>query len=156
MSLPYRAAAPFSGRAKLGREEIKWQELLAHFRSVQVRHEKSRRQALGMENSIADGLLEDSTQGGPSASGSQADKVYMNGTPGSGVRPPARRRVTGESHAPPASAPSVMGRTLSPLNPRSRGNGLFGSGPSTALARPRSPSVLTTKQRRTLGIGPKG
>jgi vacuole morphology and inheritance protein 14 len=156
----YRATAPFSGRAKLGREEIKWQELLAHFRSVQVRHEKARRVALGMENPLADGLL------GEGVSGSHGEKGYSNGAPGSSARPSSRRRVTGELHGPPstnapASAGSgMMGRAgaLSPLNPRARGNGLFGSGSaSSGLARPRSPSVLAAKQRRTLGIGgPKG
>lgn len=34
-------------RSKLAREDIKWQELLQHFRSVQAKHEKARRLALG-------------------------------------------------------------------------------------------------------------
>ncbi|WVF68911.1 hypothetical protein IAT40_003684 [Kwoniella sp. CBS 6097] len=39
------SAAASATRSKLGnKEEIKWQELLSHFRSVQARHEKARRQ----------------------------------------------------------------------------------------------------------------
>ncbi|KAF7332341.1 Heat repeat containing protein [Mycena kentingensis (nom. inval.)] len=41
-----------STRSKIGREDIKWQELLLHFRSVQSKHEKARRLALGTEGSI--------------------------------------------------------------------------------------------------------
>ncbi|ODN81757.1 hypothetical protein L202_02141 [Cryptococcus amylolentus CBS 6039] len=33
-----------TARSKIGKEEIKWQELLSHFRNVQNRHEKARRQ----------------------------------------------------------------------------------------------------------------
>ena len=36
-----------STRSRIGRDEIKWQELLTHFRSTQMRHEKARRQAIG-------------------------------------------------------------------------------------------------------------
>ena len=155
-----RAAAPFSGRAKIGREEIKWQELLAHFRSVQLRHEKARRQALGMDGFMGDGFLSERL-GGQGAVGSShsGEKSYLNGTPGSAARPSMRRRVTGELHAPAASTPTGRAGALSPLNPRARGTGLFGSGSAGApsgIARPRSPSMMAAKQRRTLGLGPKG
>ena len=76
-------------RSKIGREEIKWKELLLHFRSVQSKHEKSRRQALGPGadmSSFSSGL-------------SDSDK-YEDSRPGrplgSGSRPGVRRKVTGE------------------------------------------------------------
>ena len=44
------------GRSKLGREEIKWQELLLHFRQVQVKHEKAKAEAVVRLTAEADGL----------------------------------------------------------------------------------------------------
>ena len=41
------AASAMSSRSKITRDEIKWGELLSHFRTVQSRHEKARRLALG-------------------------------------------------------------------------------------------------------------
>ncbi|KAF9050517.1 hypothetical protein BJ165DRAFT_1525738 [Panaeolus papilionaceus] len=35
--------------SEIGRDDIKWQELLLHFRTVQAKHEKVRRQALGSD-----------------------------------------------------------------------------------------------------------
>ncbi|ORY25662.1 vacuolar protein 14 C-terminal Fig4p binding-domain-containing protein [Naematelia encephala] len=51
----FSAAAASATRSKLGgKDEIKWQELLSHFRAVQNRHEKARRQLgdLGSNSSI--------------------------------------------------------------------------------------------------------
>ncbi|KAL6305771.1 ARM repeat-containing protein [Sparassis latifolia] len=116
-----------STRSKLGREEIKWQELLSHFRAVQAKHEKSRRQALGTDSTIL-------------SSSSSAEKL-VNSTPtvapgAPPTRVPMRRKVTGgESTARP---PSRSSGALSPLNPRARGqSGLLAS---TLAQQPVSPT----------------
>ncbi|KAI0287644.1 vacuolar protein 14 C-terminal Fig4p binding-domain-containing protein [Russula brevipes] len=104
--------ATVATRSKLARDEIKWPELLAHFRAVQTRHERARRAALGSAPDISSTL------------------------PSSAIpeRPVARRRVTGvgEVPAPPTSSGSSVGAggtsngrpgALSPLNPRARVQG---------------------------------
>ncbi|KAJ7129336.1 vacuolar protein 14 C-terminal Fig4p binding-domain-containing protein [Mycena epipterygia] len=155
---PKSSVGSLSTRSKIGRDEIKWQELLLHFRSVQSKHEKSRRQALGTDASAFSSGLSDSdkTEDRPGRSS------------GSGSRPGIRRKVTGEINvgvptgvaAGPLSARSGI---LSPLNPRARGqSGLLASamiaqsGPAPV---PLSPAALlaqqTQKQRRTIGLGRK-
>ena len=103
-------AAMSSTRSKLGREEIKWQELLQHFRSVQAKHEKARRLAIGAEISPLSELL-----------ASDQSSLQSN-TPPPPARPPMRRKVTGVD--PQMRPPSRTGGLLSPLNPRSRQNGI--------------------------------
>lgn len=145
--LPIRAAATFSGRSKLNRgEDIKWQELLTHFRSVQLRHEKARRG----EESISSALYVD-----------RSEKPSVNGTGPS--RPTMRRRVTGEGLPPPgmspvnvASASSGVARSiLSPLNPKrgSNAGGILGfAQQSHSSPRPGTPQQATAapRTRRTL------
>jgi vacuole morphology and inheritance protein 14 len=96
-----------TSRSKLGREDIKWQELLQHFRSVQAKHEKARRQTLGTDFAYS-GL-------------SPTSEKPM---PMSGQRPPMRRKVTGvnsEQNAGTVPGPTGQrGGVLSPLNPRAR------------------------------------
>src|ERR1700679_949970 len=77
---------PLSTRSKIGRDEIKWQKLLLHFRSVQAKHEKARRQALGDDTSPIIGFPEEKVN-------DTSDRV---GRPASTGRLPMRRRVTGE------------------------------------------------------------
>ncbi|KAJ1309025.1 hypothetical protein OPQ81_004706 [Rhizoctonia solani] len=91
-------------RSKVTRDEIKWQELLSHFRSVQAKHEKARRRDLAIEPefSFIDPNESDRAQG-PSA------------------RPGMRRKVSAQPSDIPASRQSGA---LSPLNPR---RGLLGS-----------------------------
>ena len=134
----------------MGREDIKWQELLQHFRFVQARHEKARRQAMGTDVGRGSmlGSDEDATRGGGvfdangeqqtgsgiSASASRFGVGGASASPGGGgSRPYMRRRVTGESSAP-TSAPVASGSgsgsgggtnliprsVLSPLNPKAR------------------------------------
>ncbi|KAK7062044.1 heat repeat-containing protein [Favolaschia claudopus] len=150
-------------RSKIGREEIKWQELLLHFRSVQSKHEKSRRQALGPgAESFSSGL-------------SDSDK-YEDSRPGRLSRPPGiRRKVTGEinvglaTSAQVAPGPLSGGRNgaLSPLNPRARGQsgGLVAnaataqSGPGslpTSSGTLLSQQQITKPRRPTIGLGRKG
>ncbi|KAI0057608.1 ARM repeat-containing protein [Artomyces pyxidatus] len=101
------AVSAMSTRSKLVRDEIKWAELLSHFRAVQAKHERARRQALGSPPDISSTL--------PSINVSAE-------------RPAARRRVTGPGELPqpvlpsPLSPPSRSG-ALSPLNPRARVQG---------------------------------
>ncbi|TFK94207.1 ARM repeat-containing protein [Polyporus arcularius HHB13444] len=142
-----------STRSKLGREDIKWQELLQHFRTVQMRHEKARRQALGTDIT--------SFSNYPS---------YTNGTdhakpptppsgPGSGPiphPPPVRRKATGDG---PLRPPSRTGGMLSPLNPKARvQSGLA----NTVVPGPQPPGSPTTqatqlqsKVKRTLSLSRK-
>lgn len=98
-----------STRSKLGREDIKWSELLSHFRAVQNRHEKARRQGLGAESTPVPE---------PSHTVEQPPPNAVNGT--TSIRPPMRRRLTGnEANA----IPRPPSRALSPLNPRARVQG---------------------------------
>lgn len=136
-----RASTTFSGRSKIGRsDDIKWQELLTHFRSLQLRHEKARRQALGLEGFSLNFPLMISN--GPTAN-----------TPGSS-RPPPRKKVTGDVF--PAST-GTRGSTLSPLNPKARGTSsfLFPQQSTTGNPRSKSPVQSIQKGKRTSGIGPK-
>ena len=144
-----------STRSKLGREEIKWQELLLHFRSVQAKHEKARRQSLGADSSPLSELLandrdhtsQGSSQAGPPGFGAGRNmgggglgRKKVMGPPGGGglpevgiIRPPSRTGV------------------LSPLNPRSRQNGLPSGGGPTLLQNP-SASSFAQRPRRSLSL----
>jgi vacuole morphology and inheritance protein 14 len=110
---PKSSIAALSNRSKLGREDIKWQELLLHFRSVQAKHEKSRRQALGTDTAGFSGFYENEP------SGETTNGSSKPGAPG--IRPPVRRKVTGD--VVPTVIPQQQPRVgaLSPLNPRARG-----------------------------------
>ncbi|KAI0258589.1 ARM repeat-containing protein [Gloeopeniophorella convolvens] len=132
------AVSAAATRSKLARDEIKWTELLGHFRAVQTRHERARRAALGTAPDISTTL--------PSSSIPE--------------RPPARRRVTGlgEVPAPPTvsgqsggSGSSTNGRpgALSPLNPRARVQG----GMATTLTA--QGQVVNARPKRGLSIGRK-
>ncbi|KAH9938004.1 ARM repeat-containing protein [Fomitopsis serialis] len=108
-----------STRSKLGREDIKWQELLSHFRMVQGRHEKARRQALGTDTTPFAGFTvnDKPTTNGPTTSTPAAP---------SSLRPQIRRKVTGGEG--PARPPSRSSAVLSPLNPKARAqSGLLAS-----------------------------
>ncbi|THH12251.1 hypothetical protein EW145_g93 [Phellinidium pouzarii] len=140
---PKSSTATFSSRSKLGRgEEIKWQELLTHFRSVQLRHEKSRR---GEESSAA-------------ISVERNEKPAVNGAGPS--RPGMRRRCfklrTGRG--------GVRGwrwwnrerehaqRDIVALNPRRMASpsGLLGfAAQQSSMPRPKSPSPQTQTQTQT-------
>ncbi|KAJ7228314.1 vacuolar protein 14 C-terminal Fig4p binding-domain-containing protein [Mycena pura] len=151
-------ASTVSTRSKIGRDEIKWQELLLHFRSVQSKHEKARRQALGTDSGAFSSSLSDS------------DKNEDRTGRGSGSRPGLRRKVTGEINvgvpgAVNAGPMSARNGVLSPLNPRARSTGLLtnavlaqtGGG---AVPVPASPASLLTQQtqkprRTTIGLGRK-
>ncbi|KAF8592196.1 ARM repeat-containing protein [Ramaria rubella] len=110
-------------RSKLAREDIKWQDLLSHFRAVQLRHEKARRQVLGDDI-------------GPS--GFTVDTRSPNANSGSNLapgRPPMRRKASEivQPMRPPA---------LSPLNPKARPN--TGSSSSTQTqTQPHSNGLLS-------------
>ena len=141
-----------STRSKLGREEIKWNELLSHFRAVQNKHEKARRQVLGTTS--MDEFVPLGTPS-PNPPPVAAPPPTTNGT---GARPPARRRVTGttvpELPSQPARPPS---RALSPLNPRARGSTTLGM----ITPVPPSPTFAsgtgrgTAQPKRTLSLNRK-
>lgn len=96
-----------SSRSKMSRDEIKWQELLQHFRQVQAKHERSKRSS-GFESTSLQSFPEfDKTD------------VYNEKSPKAGQgRVPMRRRVTGDVSG---TAPPPGRGVLSPLNPKARG-----------------------------------
>ncbi|KAJ7068616.1 vacuolar protein 14 C-terminal Fig4p binding-domain-containing protein [Mycena amicta] len=146
-----------STRSKIGREEIKWQELLLHFRSVQSKHEKARRMALGTDAGFSSAL---------SDSDKMEDSRPSRGS-NSNSRPGMRRKVTGEFSGPPTVIPGpVASRSgvLSPLNPRARpgqtnllaGAVIAQTGVGTGPPSPVAMSQQSQKQRRTtIGLGRK-
>ena len=148
-----------STRSKLGREDIKWQELLQHFRSVQAKHEKARRQNLGADSSPLSELLandRDRISPAPSQTGPPGFGGSKNVGGGLG-----RRKVVGPpglgvglSEAGMMGPPSRPG-ALSPLNPRSRQNGLLGGGGPVPPQSPPQPGGLVQKQKRTLSLAKK-
>jgi vacuole morphology and inheritance protein 14 len=116
-------------RSKIGQPgDIKWQELLGHFRAVQTKHEKARRQALGVDGLAFSGFDTPKSSGDASSTGSGSGA-------GSGPGSSMRRRVTGTDPTPTPTPPPGTGTgvpsrpVLSPLNPRARQNGLL----STAM-----------------------
>lgn len=137
-----RSIAAISNRSKLGREDIKWQELLLHFRSIQAKHEKARRQALGTDTAGFSGIP-DSEQSSETANGSNRTAT--------GPRPPMRRKVTGDPTMNTAAS-SVRPGALSPLNPRAR---IVPSTPGIAPPTSTAPSAAlgqVQKQRGALGL----
>ena len=146
------AVSPLSTRSKIGRDEIKWQELLLHFRSVQAKHEKARRQAVGDDTSPIIGFPEERVN-------DTSDRV---GRPASTGRPLIRRRVTGEISVPNIiPQPPVSSRTgaLSPLNPKARAPSSLTGSTGASSSSGNLPSSLnpaavvlgqTQKQRRPL------
>lgn len=131
----YRAPGPLSTRSKLARDEIKWQDLLLHFRTVQAKHEKARRQAMGTDSTSYSDFLDNEKQ----TEGPGSQPVERVGRPPTVGRAPLRRRVTGETPLNPGMGPITgRGGVLSPLNPRARVGGLLMNG-----------NASVQKQRRT-------
>ncbi len=124
-----------STRSKLGREDIKWAELLSHFRAVQNKHEKARRVALGSEYSTP-----------PPEALSINDLPHSTTVNGVGTnRPPARRKITGNEAT---AIPRPPSRALSPLNPiRSRVQGTLTS-PFAAPPQTSPPAHTQALQRQ--------
>ncbi|KAG6885611.1 hypothetical protein C0993_012358 [Termitomyces sp. T159_Od127] len=131
---PKRAPGPLSTRSKLARDEIKWQDLLLHFRTVQAKHEKARRQAMGTDSTSYSDFLDNEKQ----AEGPGSQPVERVGRPPTVGRAPLRRRVTGETPLNPGIAITGRSSVLSPLNPRARVGGPLLNGTASAQ-----------KQRRT-------
>ena len=111
---PRTSAAALSSRSKLVRDEIKWGELLSHFRAVQIKHEKARRKDTG------------------SASAFEMFPDMNQSAVGETSRPTMKRKVTGDVPTPNGLSVSVTpspppggrppsrtsgGGLLSPLNP---------------------------------------
>jgi vacuole morphology and inheritance protein 14 len=142
-----RPVGQLATRSKIGRDEIKWQELLSHFRSVQAKHEKARRQALGSDTLSHSETTEAERAGDqPGGSGAGTDRV---GRPLTTVgRTPLRRRVTGELPLNPIAVPTP-GRpgALSPLNPKARIGGPVQSGTIPAIS-----AAQQQKQKRTISL----
>lgn len=134
-----RSISPLASRSKLGRDEIKWQELLLHFRSVQAKHEKARRQALGADTSFSDFSDLDGKQESGVNTGERTGRPTATGS-----RPGLRRKVTGGEMPMNVAVPAagsgplpVRSGVLSPLNPR---------------ARVQAVNAQQQKQRRTISL----
>ncbi|CAE6433287.1 unnamed protein product [Rhizoctonia solani] len=128
--MPPRAstvATQVANRTKVTRDEIKWQELLSHFRAVQAKHEKARRRDLAIEPEF-----------------SFMDQTESDRSQPSSVRPNMRRKPS-QPNDVPTGRPSGP---LSPLNPK-RG-GILGSAISNASAsgRPLSPTAAARDRGR--------
>ncbi|KAF8338758.1 vacuolar protein 14 C-terminal Fig4p binding-domain-containing protein [Cantharellus anzutake] len=126
-------------RSKLtgGRDDtIRWPELLSHFRTVQMKHEKARRGESVFTSSDTESV--DALPTTPPA---------PTGSPS--LRPVLRRKLTGELSS---SSVRVQGTStsfaLSPLNPKRASSVSTGAGPTNG--RPASPAP--SKQRRALGV----
>lgn len=140
-----RSVGQLTTRSKIGRDEIKWQELLSHFRSVQAKHEKARRQALGSDT-LSHSEITEAERAGDQPGGSGADRV---GRPLTTVgRTPLRRRVTGELPLNPIAVPTP-GRpgALSPLNPKARISGPVQNGTLPVVS-----AAQQQKQKRTISL----
>lgn len=144
-----------STRSKLGREDIKWQELLQHFRTVQMKHEKARRQALGTD--VTSFTAHPYTNGVDSAK----PPTPPSGSGTSSLPPPsARRKVAGDG---PLRPPSRTGGMLSPLNPKARAQSSLGGSGIPGPQPPGSPTSLASqaqaqaqaKAKRALSISRK-
>ncbi|KAG8956857.1 hypothetical protein FRC04_000335 [Tulasnella sp. 424] len=135
-------------RSEIVRDEIKWRELLSHFRNAQIKHEKP--------GSVS-GFSVNGETGGQSGSScekpnDERSKDRSNGEPGVRDGVPSRP-------LPRRKASTTGAGVLSPLNPKSQtGTGvlawLSGEGSKLAMttgSRPMSPP-LTKKQRRALGL----
>jgi len=143
---PKSAAGAISSRSKMGRDDIKWQELLLHFRSVQGKHEKARRAALGAETAPFSGFSGNSSEKTMESSSTRAG---IGQAASANARPQIRRRVTGNEPPVPAIPPRNV---LSPLNPR---RGQTGYLPS--VLGPQSPTSLqgSKPQPRVLSVNKK-
>lgn len=143
-----RTGPSIAARSKIGQSEIKWQELLSHFRTVQAKHEKARRQALGADSLPFSGF--DQTV----ESTSRPSDANASGA----VGPSIRRRVAGAEPTPLTGS----GRpALSPLNPKARQNGLLstamatqGTSLSGVMGSPSALALQQQKQRRPGTFGP--
>jgi hypothetical protein len=138
-SPPNRSLGPLSTRSKLGREEIKWQELLLHFRLVQAKHEKARRQASGADTTPFSGFSATTEKPADASAGRPTSAAS---------RPPMRRKVTGEAPPPAISIPPR--NALSPLNPRARQSGLVPSTLNPQSSTSTQTQGQSSKQLRTL------
>jgi vacuole morphology and inheritance protein 14 len=157
------------------KEEIRWQELAAHFRAVQAKHEKARRQAAGgdMSAPFADyPTLEERER--EREAGSLSPPLGMSGAGGAGSGAGAGGSGGGRSGSgsgsgsgikrkgdgpAPLVIPSRAG-ALSPLNPRARGSGLLASALGGGKVRPTSPStnqnVMSKAQGQRAASAQKG
>lgn len=129
-----------TARSKMaGRDEIKWQELLVHFRKIQDRHEKVRRQAqLGEanHNHTLSGFHYTNTNASSSSNSNSPLNVATAASGSLGYsygNASTRRRnnpgVGSRKDSGQSSASAKIASTLSPLNPNKR----TGSGGHLAL-----------------------
>ena len=133
-----------STRSKIGREEIKWQELISHFRAVQAKHEKARRQAMGADPSAP--FAEFSSLEERERMNDNTPSMSPNGSTQAlpATRGAIMRRKGDASGMGSVSPPVSAGRigALSPLNPRARATGLASAmGRVAGAVRPSSPNA---------------
>lgn len=149
------ASGTLGTRSKIVRDEIKWVELLSHFRNVQIKHEKSRRTGLSGDTGSVSGFSVNGETGGQSNSSREklnGERSSERSSSATGVRDGIPTRPQ-----PRRKASATGGGVLSPLNPK-RATGMLtalsGGGskpPISSGSRPLSPP-LAEKQRRALGL----
>nr|XP_019045512.1 vacuole morphology and inheritance protein 14 [Kwoniella bestiolae CBS 10118]OCF24442.1 vacuole morphology and inheritance protein 14 [Kwoniella bestiolae CBS 10118] len=149
------SSAAAATKSRLGnKEEIKWQELLSHFRSVQAKHEKARRQLHSADlssihysspsqsglNSIPNSTLLPSSKSGPgtmkkksastsaSASGSRQNSVEVSSR--SGISPLNPKRVTSMSGGPGPTPSVSIGGAVASMNANIALGGVRATSPS--------------------------
>ncbi|TXT15887.1 hypothetical protein VHUM_00390 [Vanrija humicola] len=140
-----------SGRTKVG--EIKWQELLAHFRAVQARHERARRQLQVVEG-VSSLHFSSPSQTSGSAGNNKAGVTGL----------PRRKPGSSDKRTDPGlgSGGPRVASGLSPLNPKRLGSGhaaapaLVGAGGAVAslhqqgLMRAMSPPPVPANRSKRL------
>ncbi len=121
---PFSAATTTSRSRLGGKEEIKWQELLSHFRSVQARHEKARRQIhsgdIGSTSSIHHSSPSQTYASAPGSAQLQ-NTGSVNGS-----KSATMKKKPGSSGRLSVEGPGRIGG-MSPLNPK-RGGSTSSSG----------------------------
>ncbi|KAL4264490.1 VAC14 family protein [Pleurotus pulmonarius] len=146
---PKSSMGGLSTRSKIGRDEIKWQELLTHFRSVQAKHEKARRQALGADVPSFSNLADIERSEAPSHPPPPSGRMSVSGN-----RPQIRRKATGGEIISANANAATAGRAgaLSPLNPRARVPALASAMNSQQTP---TPAGAPGKGRRSVDLGRK-
>jgi vacuole morphology and inheritance protein 14 len=146
-----------STRSKFNRDgDIKWQDLLNHFRAVQAKHEKARRQALGEDDALASEFPNSTGLGDPSSSSNTSRSSTSQQRPGMRRQVTSARDTAAQQQSSLMTSPRGSG-ALSPLNPRSRtqASGGVSGGGASGSGQQRGQILNDTKQqaKRVLSLG---
>ena len=150
-------------------EEIRWQELLTHFRQVQIKHERSRRSQhsddSGGLSSSSGTLMAGTGSGGTASTSARGGGTGQGNSTPPGVGGTARRKDTAGGRAPSGrfgaaaaaggntsrSTSAGGGTTSRPMSPQHI-PGTFSQGRAGTNA---VSNGISAAQRRTGGVGPQ-